>query len=50
MNARRPLANVILLGPNDPYPTDTDHLLLTEVHRDSGERVVEVSGAARVTQ
>ena len=42
------MAQVILLGPNETPPADVDHLLLTEVRRDSGERLVEVSGAVRV--
>jgi len=35
---------LILLGPGETYPTDIDHLLLTEVKRPSGELVVEVAG------
>lgn len=42
------MAQVILLVPGEAYPTDVDHLLLTEVRRPSGELVVEVAGLVRL--
>jgi len=42
------MAQAILLAPGETYPTDADHLLLTEVRRPSGELVVEVAGLVRL--
>ena len=42
------MVQVILLGPNETPSVEIDHVLLTEARCDSGERLVEVSGAVRL--
>ena len=41
------MAQVILLAPGEAYPADTDHIVLTEARRPSGELVVDVAGLVR---
>jgi len=42
------MAQVIPLRPDEVYSADTDHLLIEEVRRHSGERLVGISGTVRM--
>jgi len=42
------MAQVIPLRPDEVYPADTDHLLVKEVRRYTGELLVEISGTVHM--